>query len=406
MQLEPQPRGEYLLIRAKGRLDAAWADYFYDELFKCIRAGQHQVVIDAGELVFLSSAGIRALLRIFKELKTVGGSFLIVNATDFVRETLLATHFESWLSQDYPADMPAADAGEGTEKAGIVYFPLNAQAFLTVTDRLDWQPWQAVGSGQVKRVDFPADVLALGIGSSAETFGQARDALGEFLAVAGNVIYQPPEEQGHADFLIAEKEYIPQMQCLQLLSCRGEPGWLQRFTPTEATPFYPLSELLKDMLARIGGQTIAFVLIGEIEGLVGCFLIRSPGVLNATRQIGFPEIRDWLSFCGERCYPRQQALIVGLAGQAAQFPENKTLTVLPSFPELATHIHGAVFPYQPLQNGKIELASTIQKLFNGPSPLAVMHLSDDSRPVVGLGESALVRGAGWFGVIQNPEVLA
>jgi len=72
---------------------------------------------------------------------------------------------------------------------------------------------------------------------------------------------------------------------------------------------------------------------------------------------------------------------------------------------LAAHIHSAVFPYQPLQTGRIELSATIQKIFNGPAPLAVMHLVTDDRPVIGLGESALVRGAAWFGVLQNPEVL-
>ncbi len=79
---------------------------------------------------------------------------------------------------------------------------------------------------------------------------------------------------------------------------------------------------------------------------------------------------------------------------------------MPSAPDLAAHIHAAVFPYQPLQNGKIELESAIGKFFNGPPPLSVMHLADDDRPVVGLGESALIRGACWFSPLQNPEVLS
>lgn len=405
MQLEHEQRGKYLLIRAKGRLDAAWADYFTAELFEFIRNGLHHIVIDAGEMAFLSSAGIRALLQIYKELNTVRGSFLIVNATDFVTETLHATRFDMWLGKDLPADLPAVCADDEAEKSGLKYFLLNDKAFLTVTEQLDWQPWQAVDEGLVQRVSFPADRLALGIGSSAETISQARDAFGEFLAVAGNVVYQPPEEQGHPDYLIAEKQYVPQMQCLQLLSCSGEMGWLQRFTPTEEMPFYSISVLLKDMLIQTGQKAIAFVILGEIEGLVGCFLIRSPGILKETRGIDFPEIRDWLSFCSERSYPHQQAVIVGVAGQAADFTDNILLTGLPACPELAAHIHSAVFPYQPLQTGRIELAATIQKIFNGPAPLAVMHLVTDDRPVIGLGESALVRGAAWFGVLQNPEVL-
>jgi hypothetical protein len=82
------------------------------------------------------------------------------------------------------------------------------------------------------------------------------------------------------------------------------------------------------------------------------------------------------------------------------------LPPLPSSPGVAAHIHAAVFPHQPLPNGKIELEPSVRKFFNGPPPQAVMHLAEDIRPVVGLGESALIRGACWFGPVVNPEVLS
>jgi len=406
MKIEHEQRGKYLLIRAIGRLDAAWADYFTDELFLHIRRGQHHVIIDASGMVFLSSAGIRALLRVFKELSAVHGSFLIVNSTSFVEQTLITTRFQMWLGKGFPEDMPAAGSGDEWENTGIERFTLNEKAILTFSEKASWQPWQTVDQSLVKTVSFPKDMYALGIGSSAGTLKDACDQYGEFLAIAGNVVYQLPEEQGHPDYLIAEKQYIPRMQCIQLLSYSGEMGYHNRFIPTDKTPFYTISALLRNILDQTTGKTVGFVILGEIEGLVGSFLIRSPGLLEESRKILFPEIRDWLSFCGERSYRHQQALIIGIAGKSEGIPGKKMLPVLPSCPELSAHIHGAVFPYQPLQNGKIELKTAIQKFFNGPSPLAVMHLADDVRPVVGLGESALIRGACWFGPLQNPEVLS
>jgi len=406
MKIEHEQRGKYLLIRVMGRLDAAWAEYFTEELFLHIRNGQHHIIIDAREMVFLSSAGIRALLRVFKELNTVHGSFLIVNATDFVEQTLVTTRFEMWLGEEFPADMPAVFSGNEMENSGIERFTFNEKATLTLTELADWQPWQVVDQNQVKTVDFSPDMIALGIGSSAGTLNEARNQYGEFLAVAGNVVYQLPDEQGHPDYLITEKQYVPKMHCIQLLSYSGEMGHHNRFAPTDKTPFYPLSAILKNMLNQVKGKAIGYVILGEIEGLVGSFLIRSPGLLGESQKVTFPEIRDWLSFCGERLYHHQQALIAGVAGKSGELPEKKMLPALPSCPEISVHIHSAVFPYQPLQNGKIELKTTIQKFFNGPPPLAVMHLVDDARPVVGLGESALIRGACWFGPLQNPEVLS
>jgi hypothetical protein len=52
------------------------------------------------------------------------------------------------------------------------------------------------------------------------------------------------------------------------------------------------------------------------------------------------------------------------------------------------------------------MAASVRKFFSGPPPLAVMHLVDDMRPAVGLGQSALIRGACWCAPVKDPEVLS
>jgi anti-anti-sigma factor len=407
MKIEQEQRGKYLLILAKGRLDASWADYFTDALLLYIRNGQHHLLIDASELTFLSSAGIRALLLVFKELKTVRGSLLIVNSTPFVEQTLSTSGFDAWLSKNVPDDMPSSESGATdtpTENRGVKHFVLNEKARLNCVEPANWKPWEKVNEHAVKTLTFSEDIYAVGIGSSAASIEEARDQFGEFLAVSGNVVYQPPDEQGAPDFLVSEKKYVPCMQCIQALVCKGEMGHLIRFAPIEETLFYPVSQVLKMILDITKGEPAGFVILGEIEGLVGTSLIRSPGILKESLNVTFPEIRDWLSFCGERSYPHQQALLTGTAGLTAEFHQMNHLTVLPSCPEISAHIHGAVFPYQPMQNGRIELKAMVDKFFSGPPPLAVMHLADDTRPAVGLGESALIRGACWFSPIERAEV--
>lgn len=410
MKIEQEQRGRYLLIRAEGRLDASWADYFTDTLLLHIREGRHDLVIDASELAFLSSAGIRALLRIFKELTAVQGSFLIVNPTPFVEQTLSTSGFQMWLGKGPPEDMPATVSDDGESEAetqGIVEtFVLNEAASLTVSEEAVWHPWQRVDARSAATLTCSPDICAFGIGSSAPTFEEARDRFGEFLSVAGNVVYQPPDEQGHPDYLVSERQFVPQMQCIQLLSCRGEMGHLIRFAPTANTSFFPVSAVVEKILETTQGKAAGFVMLGEIEGLVGTALIRSPGLLREERALSFPEIRDWLTFCGERSYPHQQALLLGIAGRSERISPKAVCPPLPSCPGVWAHIHGAVFPYQPLQNGKIDMKPSVDKCFSGPPPLAVMHLTDDTRPVVGLGQSALIRGACWFSPIHHTEVLS
>ncbi len=409
MKIEYEKRGRYLLIRPEGRLDASWADYFTDTLLLNIREGEHHLIIDASELVFLSSVGIRSLLLIFKELGTVHGGFTIINPTPFVEQTLSTSGFKMWLGEGMPDDMPEAQRvgrERASENNGIHKFVIKEGAQLTLSEPVAWQPWQRVEPPSVKMIPFLHDICAFGIGSPASSPEEARSQFGEFLAVVGNVVYQPPDEQGHPDYLVSEKQFVPQIQCIQAMICSGEMGNLIRFAPTEESSFFPLSVLLENVLDITKGRPAGFVMLGEVEGLVGTSLIRSPGLLDGAKDPSFPEIREWLSFCGERLYPNQQALLMGIAARSKGLSEGGKLPQLPSCPDLSAHIHGAVFPYQPLQNGNIEMKQSVNKFFNGPPPLAVMHLTDDARPVIGLGQSALIRGACWFGPIGNAEVLS
>ncbi len=405
MKIELEPRGEYLLVKAKGRLDVSWADYFTETLVAQIREGRHKLVIDASEMIFLSSAGIRALLQVFKNLNTVGGKFLIVKPTAFVKETLSTSGFQAWLGEELPAEMAGSRPGSqsaGSEYTGIEHFTLPGKAGVRIAEPAAWRPWRPVDRSGIKELAFSHERCGLGIGSATVDFDDARDKFGEFLAVAGNVVYQPPEEQGPPDYLIAEKEFIPRMLCLQAITWECGMGSLMRFSPTGTRPFYPVSVLLEEILRQSGGKAAGFVMLGEIEGFVGSALIRSPGLIGEEREIGFPEIRDWLSFSGERSYSFQQALLAGVVSQAG----STLVPPVPSVPGLAAHIHAAVFPHQPLPNGRIELEPSVRKFFNGPAPQAVMHLAVDSRPVVGLGESALIRGACWYGPVMNAEVMS
>ena len=104
MQITIQTSSNYHLVKTTGRLDANWSEYFTDYFLDLIRQGKHRLIIDASGMEFLSSAGIRALVRIAKELKKVNGDFHIFQATDFVAKTIEMTGFKIWLCNELPKD--------------------------------------------------------------------------------------------------------------------------------------------------------------------------------------------------------------------------------------------------------------------------------------------------------------
>ena len=68
------------------------------------------------------------------------------------------------------------------------------------------------------------------------------------------------------------------------------------------------------------------------------------------------------------------------------------------------HFHAAVFSYHPLQNGKIDLKTTVRKLFEREDVEDVLHLLSDDRVIAGAGESEFIRGACWVGPIREIRV--
>ncbi|MBW2558947.1 MAG: STAS domain-containing protein [Deltaproteobacteria bacterium] len=407
MQLAHSKHGKYLLIQAEGRLDASWSDLFSETLLKYIREGEHQVLVDASGLNFLSSAGIRSLLIVHKELLKVGGTFRLVRPTDFVRDTITVTGFGEWLRSDFPGDFPA-ESGE----AGVLAHPdrehyvLAGDSGLTLI-RLD-KLFEKIStsSGREKKIAFGVNDFGFGVGEAFQGADSADvSGGGEFVAAAGHVALQPPDERGRPDYLIAEKEYIPELKCRQMLKYSGDMSHIFRFKPIDESPANEISKIIDTVFDLTGADAAGFVVLGEIEGLVGASLVHSADMSRRDDFLAWPDVRDRLSFCGERSYAHEQALITGIAARGERREDFTALYPMPSRPDLSVHIHAVVFPYQPLPNGRLELKSSVSRFFGGPPPRAVMHLIDDARPAIGLGESALIRGACWCGPVLNPEVL-
>lgn len=389
-------------MKATGRLNASWAEYFLDAFMEYIRRGEHQLVIDAAGMEFLSSAGIRSLMRIHKELARVEGRFVMINTNEFVSSTLETTGLGEWLAEQIPESFSAeTETLAAANNLPDHIFLLDKHAGVKLNTSNSWVPWQTIQKDQVRKTAFHPGSFGLGIGSPVDQDRGNTTRFGDFLAVCGHVVYQPPDVKSRPDYLVPAGLYIPEMQAIQLLFAEGGMSHLLRFAPDDDHSRYPVSHLIDQALALTTAQEIAFVVLGETDGLVGAHLTRSPSGEALAAAPVFPEVREWLSFTGEPAFRGEQALIFGLASKNRE--TQPLLKDLPSLPGVSAHMHAAVFPFRPLQNGKIDLHQQIEKLFNGPPPKALMHLVCDNRPVQGLGESSLLRGALWCAPVKEKE---
>lgn len=412
MKIETQVLDSVAILRLTGRLDAAWAGHFHAAAFELVRDGRHTLRIDASGLEYLSSAGLRSLLKIRRELDAVNGSMTILRASPFVRETLRMSGLESLLAGDdepvgaavaTPAPAAAAPPPGPVAGMGFERHALDPAARAVLRAHAGWTPWNPVKPGDFAGLDFPRERYGLGIGAPGRDAEDARGRLGDFVAAAGCLAWMPGDGAENPDYLEQEERFVPRVHAVQALAAEGPFAHLLRFRPETRDACVTLDDLLGQTLAATGAGAAAAVVLAEIDGLVGATLARSPGRIREGDRPGeFPAIRDWMAFCGERLHRRSQALVVAFAARDPAPPWLPALAASPFTPGLRLHAHAVVLPFRPLPQGVLDAGTTVRTAFADCTPLGLLHLLGDDRPVVGLGQSAFTRGACWCAPLDPP----
>lgn len=396
MDITPQKTGDTLVMRLAGRLDASWSGAVQKEFDAAVRQGEHNIVLDLSQVDYISSAGLGVLLMLYKQLHSIKGRFRICAASPFVASALKLAGLSSLIKKEAKAEEPAKlGRSESSARARYEIFGTPAGGFrLEITG----DPKFLSSGGQSGKFAFGPGSFALGIGSLGADAGGCDERLGEFLAVAGTAVFQPPDGSNRPDFVVSNGDFRPEGQLLLGIVGEGSFPLLARFEASDETRTVGLAELAIAALNLSGAPVAAVTAVVETAGLVGATLRQSPGPAATEPRFDFPKIREWLAFSNERIFKDSTALVTGVV--AREGSDYQSL-LRPLGQGIFGHFHAAVFPYRPLQKGLIELQPTVAALFETTAPNAVLHLLADNREFTGAGESEFLRGAIWIAPIHS-----
>lgn len=412
MEITTQVTAAGLEVKVNGRLDAYWADHLARALDDVVRGGAHRLQLDLAEVAFISSMGIRVLLRFYKQLQRIQGDLYVVNPSPEVHSVLELAGLAVLLEVREVA-VEAPDVATRLLTRGTTSFAIHAVApAASLQCRIVGDPSLLASArfaaADCQRATFAPNTFGIGLGAFGNSYADCHNRFGEFLCAGGAAAYLPTDGSNVPDYLVASGALVPQVQVLYALVCEGACAWLAHFdTPPGATAI-TLAELAAAGLEICAADTVGFVVAAESAGLLGAALRRSPATPAANSEIlGYPQIREWLSFTPERAHGRGVALVVGVASRNP--PEVLQPFLRPLGDGVLGHFHAAAFSYHPLAKGVIELAPTVSALFDREQLQGVLHLLNDDRDIVGTGQSELVRGACWLGPIAeitaNPSSL-
>jgi anti-anti-sigma factor len=396
--------GQWLELKIEGRLDAQWSGQLDRELSGLLRDGVRQIRLQMAGINFLSSAGIRILLKYRKELAAADGYFHVVSPSEQVFSILQMTGLLALLEPSQPA------AGKRTRSASAIssdntlqfeggsmtlYHPAPSATILLRTVGTPQQNGES-GYTAAHHLALPADSMAVGLGAFGDSFSDCKNRFGEFMAVGGNAITLSADGGDIPDFLAGIAEFVPSVQALYAIVCQGAFARFGQFSALSADDPIRFSSLVDAAFEACQSDCIALALIAETDGLVGASLLGSPVLPDSTGLLEFPAVRDRIGLTSEPAWPHSLALVCGIALRRDE-PRLHPFVRQMGKTTQNGHFHAAALSYRALPDGLLELAPTVTGLMKTQNLQGLFHLLNDTRPITGIGESSFLRGALWCG---------
>jgi anti-sigma B factor antagonist len=97
MDITELKQGNISTFKIQGRLDSNTSQTFEKRLLDAISEGIKYVIIDFKDLDYISSAGLRVILKATKTLKREDGKIMLCSMQDYVKEVFEIAGFDSFL---------------------------------------------------------------------------------------------------------------------------------------------------------------------------------------------------------------------------------------------------------------------------------------------------------------------
>lgn len=92
MIIETKIEGANVIARVSGEIDGKTAPQVQSELLAALEHGQ-RLLVDMKEVSYLSSAGLRMLLLLYRQVAAKKGKVVLVGVSEEIRDTMSMTGF-------------------------------------------------------------------------------------------------------------------------------------------------------------------------------------------------------------------------------------------------------------------------------------------------------------------------
>jgi len=186
----------FVIFEIEGRIDGYWSRHLDDSLEESLRAGEYQIRLAMDKVDYLSSMGIRILIKYTKQLKQLNGSFGLIRISENVSHVLEMAGLSSFLVAEQEEISPSAEKpGSQLSKQGFTYTLHPQSVTQLVQCRVFGNPSQLHDKGfsaeDCQNLPFSEHMYGIGLGAIGRDFEDCKNRFGEFMGMGNVVAYLP-----------------------------------------------------------------------------------------------------------------------------------------------------------------------------------------------------------------------
>ena len=92
MELQVRKQGDVTILEASGDVDGSTAPALQEQVLAVVGSGC-KLLMDMSNVGFMSSAGLRVMLLLHRQVSSGNGQVVLVGLSDEIRDTMTATGF-------------------------------------------------------------------------------------------------------------------------------------------------------------------------------------------------------------------------------------------------------------------------------------------------------------------------
>ena len=97
MEITMEQKEAIRIFKLNGRLDSNTSQGFEEKIFEAISDGSISMIVDFKDIDYISSAGLRVILKATKALKREDGKIMLCSMQDYVKEVFEIAGFDAFL---------------------------------------------------------------------------------------------------------------------------------------------------------------------------------------------------------------------------------------------------------------------------------------------------------------------